>query len=417
MIRPIVLLVFFLGGCATAPDKVLAPLSPSASGGPACVPCACPACPEIEVPKPPAKPYDAAAWGDLPGWADEDPATVFATFFASCGTLGKHQVWRETCASAQILPDQNLAAPALRQWLENHLAPWQLVNPDGGRSGTITGYYEPVLQGSRQHQAPFLQPLYGVPDDLLVIDLAEIYPELKGMRLRGRLDGRKVVPYASRAEIAREEAARSQQALLWIDDAVELFFMQIQGSGQVALDDGSRIRASYADQNGHPYHAIGKWLVDRGEMKLEQTSMQNIRAWAAANPERLQELLNANPSVVFFRELPVEGSGPPGALGIPLTPERSLAVDARTTPLGTPVWLATTYPSSERALTRLMLAQDTGGAIRGAVRADFFWGSGLVAGEQAGKMRQRGQMWLLLPVGHTPGQTAATANEKSPKLR
>jgi membrane-bound lytic murein transglycosylase A len=219
------------------------------------------------------------------------------------------------------------------------------------------------------------------------------------MRLRGRLDGRKVVPYASRAEIARDEATRSSQALLWIDDAVELFFMQIQGSGQVDLDDGSRIRVAYADQNGHPYHAIGKWLVDHGEMKLEQTSMQNIKAWAIANPMRLQELLNANPSMVFFRELPVEGSGPPGALGLPLTPERSLAVDARTTPLGTPVWLATTYPSSERALTRLMLAQDTGGAIRGPVRADFFWGSGPVAGEQAGKMRQRGQMWLLLPTG------------------
>jgi membrane-bound lytic murein transglycosylase A len=349
----------------------------------------------------------------LPGWADEDPATTFATFIASCATLGKQTVWRETCASARSLQAQNLDGTSLRGWLESHLTPWQLVNADGSRTGTITGYYEPILKGSRQRQAPYLQPLYGVPDDLLVINLAEIYPELKGMRLRGRLDGHKVVPYASRAEIARDETTRSSQALLWINDAVELFFMQIQGSGQVDLDDGSRIRVAYADQNGHPYHAIGKWLVDHGEMNLEQTSMQNIKAWATANPTRLQELLNANPSMVFFRELPVEGSGPPGALGLPLTPERSIAVDARTTPLGTPVWLATTYPSSERALTRLMLAQDTGGAIRGPVRADFYWGSGPVAGEQAGKMRQRGQMWLLLPTGHTPGQTA----EPNPKPR
>jgi membrane-bound lytic murein transglycosylase A len=417
MFRLIALFLILLSGCATVPDRTLTPISAPTAPASACAPCQCPSCPAVEPPKPTAKTYETATWADLPGWADEDAATTFATLVASCATLGKQQVWRETCASARALLAQNLGGASSRDWLESHLAPWQLVNADGSRTGTITGYYEPILRGSRQRQAPYLQPLYGVPDDLLVINLADVYPELKGMRLRGRLDGRKVVPYASRAEIARDEATRSSQALLWIDDAVELFFMQIQGSGQVDLDDGSRIRVAYADQNGHPYHAIGKWLVDHGEMKLEQTSMQNIKAWAIANPMRLQELLNANPSMVFFRELPVEGSGPPGALGLPLTPERSLAVDARTTPLGTPVWLATTYPSSERALTRLMLAQDTGGAIRGPVRADFFWGSGPVAGEQAGKMRQRGQMWLLLPTGHTPGQTAAPSVEQTPKLR
>jgi membrane-bound lytic murein transglycosylase A len=425
MFRLIALFLFLLSGCATVPDKAVAPLSAPTASGSACAPCLCQSCPAVEPPKLAAKPYETATWLDLPGWAEEDPTTTFATFIASCVTLGKQPVWRDTCASGRSLQDQHLDGASLRDWLENHLAPWQLVNADGSRTGTITGYYEPILKGSRQRQAPYLQPLYGVPDDLLVINLAEIYPELKGMRLRGRLDGRKVVPYASRAEIARDEATRSTQALLWIDDAVELFFMQIQGSGQVDLDDGSRIRVAYADQNGHPYHAIGKWLVDHGEMKLEQTSMQNIKAWAIANPARLQELLNANPSMVFFRELPVEGSGPPGALGLALTPERSLAVDARTTPLGTPVWLASTYPSSERALTRLMLAQDTGGAIRGPVRADFFWGSGPLAGEQAGKMRQRGQMWLLLPIGHTPdrtpsftpGQTAAPSAAQTPKLR
>src|SRR5690606_10725446 len=168
------------------------------------------------------------------------------------------------------------------------------------------------------------------------------------------------------------------------------------------LDDGSRIRLNYADQNGHPYRSIGRWLIDKGELKPEQASMQGIKAWARANPKRLQELLNTNPSLVFFRELKAEGSGPQGAMGLPLTPERSIAIDPRVTPLGAPVWLATTQPNSEQPLQRLMLAQDTGGAIRGPVRADFYWGSGPAAGSQAGKMKQSGRMWVLLPRDHTP---------------
>jgi membrane-bound lytic murein transglycosylase A len=189
---------------------------------------------------------------------------------------------------------------------------------------------------------------------------------------------------------------------LWIDDPLDLFFMQVQGSGQVALDDGSRVRVGYADQNGYPYRSIGKWLVDQGELKMEQASMAGIKAWARAHPSRLPELLNANPSLVFFRELPLDGSGPPGALGVPLTAERSIAVDPRQIALGAPVFLATTWPSDTRPLRRLMLAQDTGGAIRGVVRADFYWGSGPEAGSQAGRMRQKGAMWLLMPRAYAP---------------
>jgi membrane-bound lytic murein transglycosylase A len=237
---------------------------------------------------------------------------------------------------------------------------------------------------------------------MIVVELAELYPELKHLRLRGRLEGRKLVPYFSRAEWAPQESKRSPEALLWIDDPIDLFFMQIQGSGQVQLTDGKRVRLNYADQNGHPYRSIGRWLIERGELKAEQASMQGIKSWAKANPARLAELLNANPSLVFFRELPVEGSGPQGAMGLHLTPERSLAVDPRHVPLGAPIWLATTRPNSEQALTRLMLAQDTGGAIRGVVRADFYWGSGAEAGSQAGKMRQQGGMWVLLPKAYQP---------------
>jgi membrane-bound lytic murein transglycosylase A len=181
-----------------------------------------------------------------------------------------------------------------------------------------------------------------------------------------------------------------------------LFFLQVQGSGRVRLPDGALVRLNYADQNGHPYQSIGRVLVDRGDLKLEEASMQGIQAWGRANPARLPELLNANPSYVFFREVPNTPGGPVGALGVPLTAERSIAVDPRSVPLGAPVFLATTRPNSARPLNRLVLAQDTGGAIKGAVRADFFWGFGKEAGEQAGRMKQTGRMWVLLPPEAVP---------------
>jgi membrane-bound lytic murein transglycosylase A len=309
--------------------------------------------------------------------------------------------------SARELNDKSAAA--LRAWFEAHTQPWALVNPDGSRNGLITGYYEPILKGSRQKTRGYSHPVFGPPEDMVVVELAELYPELKHLRLRGRLEGRKLVPYYSRAEWTPQESKRSPEALLWIDDPIDLFFMQIQGSGQVQLADGSRVRLNYADQNGHPYRSIGRWLIDKGELKTEQASMQGIKAWAKANPARLAELLNANPSLVFFRELPVTGSGPQGAMGLPLTPERSVAVDPRHVPLGAPIWLATTMPNSTQTLNRLMVGQDTGGAIRGVVRADFYWGSGTAAGNQAGKMRQQGRMWVLLPRGLCAGNAVASA--------
>jgi len=206
-----------------------------------------------------------------------------------------------------------------------------------------------------------------------------------------------VVPYYPRAEIERGLPALAGKELLWVDDPVDLFFLQIQGSGRVQLPSGELVRVGYADQNGQPYKSIGRYLAEQGELKLEQTSMQGIKAWGAANPAKLDALLDRNPSYVFFRELPPAAGGPVGALGVALTPERSIAVDPRYIPLGAPVFLATTWPGSAQALQRLVLAQDTGGAIRGAVRADYFWGFGEAAGAQAGRMRQSARMWVLLP--------------------
>lgn len=341
-----------------------------------------------------------AVWSDLTGWNNDGPLPAFEAFRASCGVIETQPSWTASCAAAKTAV---VATDAdARAWFEAQFRPWALVNPDGSRSGLVTGYYEPLLKGSRTRKAPYLSPLFAPPDDLVAVELAELYPELKGLRLRGRLEGRKLVPYYSRAEWAQQQDDRIGGALFWIDDPLDLFFMQVQGSGQVALDDGSRVRVSYADQNGHPYRSIGKWLIDQGELKPDQASMQAIKAWARANPKRLPELLNANPSLVFFRELPANGSGPPGALGVPLTPGRSIAVDPRIVTLGAPVFLSTTWPNDSRPLNRLMLAQDTGGAIRGPVRADFYWGTGTEAGSQAGRMKQRGAMWVLMPKDWSP---------------
>jgi membrane-bound lytic murein transglycosylase A len=364
-------------------------------------------CPDPVAEKPPEKPVPPPItwanslipvdWDALPGWTQDRVAEAWGAFQRSCSLLSAQPAWRAACeASAAVDAADDTA---VRAFFEGAFAPHAVVNPDGTREGTITGYYEPVLRGSRTPDPVHRFPAYAVPDDLLVVDLSELYPELKPMRLRGRIDGRRVVPYYSRGDLESGKAALAGREILWTDDAVELFFLQIQGSGQVILDSGETVRLSYAEQNGHPYRSIGRLLVERGELTLDQASMQGIKAWGARNPERLSELLNQNASFVFFRELPATDGGPPGALGVGLTAGRSLAVDPRAIPLGAPVFIATTWPNSEVPLQRLMMAQDTGGAIKGAARADFYWGSGNEAGVQAGRMRQMGQLYVLLPQG------------------
>ena len=384
---------------------------------PAPVVCAaCPVCPAPQqcsapaattVPaQPPAKPLQPARWSDLPGWAEDNLVAAWPAFLQSCrGLASKPQwlIWKAACEEAKSLAVKDNTT--VRQFFESRFEPYLLTNPDSTTSGMITGYYEPLLHGSRTRSATYSQPVLGVPSDLLTIDLSDVLPDLKNMRLRGRLQGNKIIPYYSRADIIRHEKDYVDRVLLWVDDAVELFFLQIQGSGRVKLPDGGMVRIGYADQNGHPYQSVGRVLVDRGELKLEQASMQGIQAWARANPAKLNELLNTNPSYVFYRELPGKANGnegPPGALGVPLTAERSIAIDPRTVPLGAPVFLSTTQPNSNVPLQRLTLAQDTGGAIRGVVRADFFWGFGADPGNLAGRMKQSGQLWVLLPPGAAP---------------
>jgi membrane-bound lytic murein transglycosylase A len=381
-----------LVACATKPTRTVQfPGCPEKFECPVCP--ACPAPPEIaKVP-----PLAPATFENLPGWRDDDLAQAWPAFRASCRALRFREAWRAPCERAATLDAPT--ADEIRAYFEQYFVPYRTTNPDGSTTGMITGYYEPLLRGSRERHPPFIYPLYAPPDDLLIVDLATVAPETKNLRLRGRLDGRRVVPYYTRAEIDNGAAPLTGKEIVFVDDPIEAFFLQIQGSGRVRLESGEELRIGYADQNGHPYQSIGRYLVDKGELPLSETSMQGIEAWARANPARVGELLAQNPSYVFFRELPPANDGPIGAFGVPLTPGRSIAVDSRYVPLGAPVYLATTQPNSDLSLDRLMIAQDTGGAIRGPVRADFFWGTGADAGSFAGRMRQQGSMWVLLPKG------------------
>jgi membrane-bound lytic murein transglycosylase A len=355
-----------------------------------------------QPPKPPAPEtarYQAMPFEALPGWSRAALEPSLRAFLAGCPRITGAALSR-VCALGQAVPKSD--EPAARQFFESAFTPYALVSSNGPDTGMITGYFEPIIDGSRWYNAISRYPIFGVPDDLITVDLAGVNPELRNLRLRGRVEGRRLVPYPTRAEIDARGASYPAPVIAWTADAVALFFLQVQGSGQVRLEGGERIRIGYADQNGHPYRSLGRYLVDRGEMPLEQASMQGIQAWAAANPAKLQEALNANPSYVFFRELPVTEDGPVGALGVPLTAGYSMAVDRRFVPLGAPVYLSTTYPLSEERLERLMAAQDVGGAIRGVVRGDFYWGTGPEAGAAAGRMRQQGRTWLLWPRGEPP---------------
>jgi membrane-bound lytic murein transglycosylase A len=340
--------------------------------------------------------YEETSFAAIPGWQSTELAPGLRAFGTGCRSIEQSHPLRRACDN--LSPAAQRDEQAARQFIETSFSAWAVISGEGSAEGLITGYYEPVVPGSRSRTDRFRHPVYGVPDDLVAVDLDSVNPELKGMRLRGRLDGNRLVPYWSRAEIEVQTFFRAP-VLAWVEDPVELFFLQIQGSGQIELAQGGRLRLGYADQNGHPYRSLGRILIERRELTLDQASMQGIKAWAAANPGKLREALDSNPSYVFFRAMPQTADGPTGTLGVPLTAGHSIAVDPRSIPLGAAVFLATTMPHSSQPLQRLMAAQDTGGAIRGAVRADFYWGSGSEAGALAGRMRQPGRVWILWPRG------------------
>ena len=408
-------LLALLAGCVSSPPAREIARGPEPL---ICPPAEKPVCPQPQAAPTPAPAVETrgrlvpASWVDLPAWDRESLRPSLEAFARSCAVLEKQEAWKGVCAGAQGM--QSASERDIRAFFELNFDPHQVLNADDSTSGMVTGYYEPLLRGSRIRSARYRHPLYAVPRDLVVVDLASLHPDLKHRRLRGRIEGNRVVPYLTRGDIESEAAPLRGAELAWVDDAVDAFFLHIQGSGQVELENGERMRVGYADQNGHPFRSLGRLLIERGELRAERASMQGIKEWAQRNPRKVQEYLNANPSYVFFRELPRDLTGPLGALGVPLTPERSIAVDPRVVPLGVPVFLATTWPNTADPLNRLMVAQDTGGAINGGVRADFFWGFGDAAGNQAGKMRQSGRMWVLLPKGYAPGALSGAEAARTP---
>jgi membrane-bound lytic murein transglycosylase A len=298
--------------------------------------------------------------------------------------------------------------------------PWALAR-GGERTGLLTGYTEPELAGSRTRTARFRHPLYRAPRDRQVVDLGEFQSDLAGRKIVGLVSGGRFRPYWDRAEIARGALAGRGLELAFVDDPIALFLLEIQGSGRIVFPDGSLLRVGYEGQNGHDYTAIGRVLVERGELTREAVALQSIRAWLRAHPERAAELMHRNRSYVFFR--PLAGSGPEGASGVELVAGRSVAIDDQLLAYGLPLYLDATTPAvpdlarAELPLRRLAVAHDTGGAIRGAVRADLFFGPGREAEELAGRMKQPLRLWILLPRGVDPRAPARTPDRGTSRAR
>lgn len=344
----------------------------------------------------------------LPGWKTDDFQTFALAFSRTCvrilktnpdnefGVLveaGANASWQKICEKFISLEDKS--AESIRVFLEVHFVPYAMMDHQDPE-GLFTGYYEASLRGSLTRGSPYVFPLHKRPDDLVMVQLGEFREELKGQRIAGRVVGGNLVPYESREEIVAGRWPHEDEVLVWVDDPVDAFFVQIQGSGIVEMDDGQVMRIGYAGQNGHPYYAIGRELVERGEMSKEEVSMQSIRQWLSSHPALADEIMNTNKSYVFFQE--IDGDGPIGGEGIALTAGRSLAVDRSLIPYGVPLWVDIERPDgADKDIQRLMVAQDTGGAIRGPVRGDVFWGYGDLAEDFAGKMNSRGQYWILLP--------------------
>ena len=358
----------------------------------------CEAYPEVEKEKDIAQ-YGLlkkSEWDEVNNIINDDHLSlVWPVWLRSCDALRNKDAWKEVCQLSN-----NLTSPTdhdIKTFFYQHFNLYKALQKNGKDEGLVTGYYQPLLKGSKKRSRKYQVPLYGPPSDLITVDLSEVYPDLKYKRLRGRVEGNKLIPYHTREEITEDKYPLKGNELFWVKDAVEAFFLEIQGSGVIAFEDGTRTQVGYADQNGHPYRSMGRELIHKGELSRHKVSMQSIKAWAKKNKKKLQRFMNANPSVVFFRELPPGLPGPIGALGVPITAERSVAVDRKFVPLGAPIILSTTQPNSKKTLKQIMVAQDTGGAIGGGVRIDYYWGQGNTPGRKAGSMKQQGKVWVMLP--------------------
>lgn len=388
--RPLVslILVLSLAACAQAPVRGPAPWPAAPSTAPS-------GADRLDL--------RPASFAELPGWAEETPGAVLPAFLRSCdhlmklppdksvgsdGSGGTIADWQTPCSAARRLSVND--HDTVRAFFEAWFTPYLATN-SGNPDGLFTGYFEPELAGSRVRTGRYTVPILGKPRDLVLRDGPN------GETQIGRMIGSRFEPYPTRAEIEAGALGPVAVPVAWVADPVDAHILHIQGSGRIRLDDGSVLRLAVAGTNGHKFVGISKILRERG--LVDDTSMPSVRAWLKANPEQGRELMALNPRYVFYR--PIGGDGPIGTEGVALTPERSLAVDPKFVPLGVPLFLDTVDPAG-KPLRRLVMAQDTGAAIKGAVRGDFFWGSGEAAFEKAGRMKSPGHYWLLLPRSRSP---------------
>lgn len=360
-------------------------------------------------PPPPALPdrmvLQPLSFDSLAGWNEDASALVLPALLKTCARLtrlppdrsvgfegvgGTVADWLPSCGAARKVPEGDHRA--VRALFETWFTPWQVTN-QGRADGLFTGYFEPEIRGSREPRGRYALPIWGKPRDLVVTN------GQSGESQVGRMENGRLVPYHTRAEIESGALLGKATVLAWTDDPIDLAIMQIQGSGRLRLDDGSVIRLGVTGTNGHKFVGIGKVMKDEGKLGAD-SSMPAIRAWLKANPAEAKSLLAQNPRYVFYG-VNSGTDGPLGTEGVALTPERSLAVDPRFVPLGAPVWLDTVDPSG-RTLRRLMMAQDTGGAIKGPVRGDVFWGAGEAAFQTAGRMKSPGRLVVMLPRQRSP---------------
>ena len=355
----------------------------------------------------------AVNFSDLPQWQADQHVEALRAFDVSCARimkrdpaapfsksldLGLNKEWAAACAARPSL--STATNESARLYFETYFTP-MAVSDAGDDVGLFTGYFEASLNGSLTRSDKFSVPLRARPADLVMVNLGEFRDELKGQRIAGRVIDGALKPYEERAEIETGQLPKAQdKALLWVDSAVDAFFLHVQGSGVVTLPDGSTKRVGYDGQNGHIYSAIGGELIRRGHLQKGSVSMQSIKAWMAQNPEEAVDVMRTNKSYVFFKF--IEGDhkilGPIGGEGVPLTAERSIAIDHGLYPYGVPFYVDLAHPVNAGArLQKLMIAQDTGGAIKGAVRGDYFWGHGEHAETMAGPMASKGRFFLLKP--------------------
>jgi membrane-bound lytic murein transglycosylase A len=329
----------------------------------------------------------------LAGWAQDKLDGLRAALARQCAMRTPPAPWDHLCRELPAESD-------LRAWVERRFIAWPLADERGRREGLITGYHEPLLTGSLQRESEKQTPLFAPPAAVQSISKSAADPRERVQR------------WHTRAEIESGKA-EGLEAIAFIDDPVEAFFLHVQGSARVRLRDGSWLRVGYAGHNGHTYRAIGRVLIDRGALSREDATAPGIKAWLRANPQSAAEVMQSNPRYVFFRKLSTAAAdGPTGSLGVALTAGRSIATDRTRIPPGALMFMDGIDPITRRPLQRAVVSQDTGGAIIGTVRADVFWGAGEEAEQRAGLMRETGRLWLLWPRDVPPPESAASATPR-----